>query len=49
MEESCLDVLDSGRSVGSGVYSIDPDGFATGSIRLTYIVTCRQMVEVGHK
>ncbi len=27
---SCADILDSGLSVGTGVYTIDPDGFDTG-------------------
>ena len=49
MGESCLDVLDSGRSVGSGVYSIDPDGFATGIDPFDVYCDMSQMVEVGHR
>ncbi|MCB9764074.1 MAG: hypothetical protein H6739_30160 [Alphaproteobacteria bacterium] len=31
MGTTCLDILDSGRSSGDDVYTIDPDGYATGA------------------
>ncbi|MBK9643986.1 MAG: hypothetical protein IPO67_02335 [Deltaproteobacteria bacterium] len=43
--ESCLDVLNEGRSTGDGEYTIDPDGAGTGASPL--VVTCDMTTEGG--
>ncbi len=43
--ESCLDILEAGRSVGSGAYRIDPDGWGGGAP--TEAVLCEMVAHGG--
>lgn len=43
--ESCLDILEAGRSVGSGLYRIDPDGWGGGAP--TEAVLCEMVAHGG--